>query len=116
MRARACVCVYLRLLSLVDDVNAPVSDGCCSHSSLKSLTPPTIIHRHPPGPIPSLSAALIHGYLPGPDGGLGVAEVIFGKTNPSGRLPFTYQKHQNGPTLTYYHKLRQRDYDVECAW
>jgi hypothetical protein len=46
-----------------------------------------------------------------------VAEVIFGKTNPSGRLPFTYQKHQNGPTLTYYHKLRQRDYDVECeSW
>ena len=65
------------------------------------------------GPIPGLSAAVIHGYLPGPDGGLGVAEVIFGKTNPSGRLPFSYQKHQNGPVLTYYHKLRQRDYDVE---
>ncbi len=42
--------------------------------------------------------------------------MIFGKTNPSGRLPFTYQKHQNGPTLLYYHKLRQRDYDVECEF
>lgn len=41
---------------------------------------------------------------------------MFGKVNPSGRLPFTYQKHQNGPTLPYWHKLRQRDYDVEWAF
>lgn len=65
------------------------------------------------GSIPSLSAAVLHAYLPGPDGGLGVSEILFGHVTPSGRIPFTYPKHQNGPSLTYYHKLRQRDYDVE---
>lgn len=59
---------------------------------------------------------MINGFLPGPDGGLAVAEVLFGKTNPSGRMPFTYQKHQNGPTLPYWRKLRQRDFDVEWAF
>jgi beta-glucosidase len=65
------------------------------------------------GSIPALSTAVLHGYLPGPDGGLGVGEILFGSVTPSGRIPFTYPKHQNGPTLVYYHKLRQRDYDVE---
>ena len=65
------------------------------------------------GSIPALSTAVLHAFLPGPDGGLGVGEVLFGSVTPSGRIPFTYPKHQNGPTLTYYHKLRQRDYDVE---
>ncbi|TFJ88175.1 hypothetical protein NSK_000527 [Nannochloropsis salina CCMP1776] len=65
------------------------------------------------GSIPALSTAVLHAYLPGPEGGLGVAEIMFGRVTPSGRIPFTYPKHQNGPSLLYYHKLRQRDYDVE---
>ena len=65
------------------------------------------------GRIPTLSAAVLHAYLPGPDGGLGVGKILFGSVTPSGRIPFTYPKHQNGPVLTYFHKLRQRDYNVE---
>jgi beta-glucosidase len=61
------------------------------------------------GSIPSTADAVIHGYLPGPAGGMGIAEVIFGLTNPSGRLTHTYPKYQNTP-LQYYRKVRQRDY------
>ena len=39
---------------------------------------------------PSLSAAVIDAYLPGPFAGQAMAEILFGVTSPSGRLPFTY--------------------------
>jgi beta-glucosidase len=36
------------------------------------------------------ATAVIHAYLPGPDGGVAIAETLFGVNNPSGRLSFTY--------------------------
>ncbi len=36
--------------------------------------------------------ALLHGYYLGEKGGRAIAEVLFGKTNPSGKLPFTMAK------------------------
>lgn len=68
--------------------------ACPSRPRKRSATHPILSSITTTGPIPSLSQAVINAYLPGPDGGLGVAEVIFGTTNPSGRIPFTYQKHQ----------------------
>lgn len=59
-----------------------------------------------------MATAVLHGFLPGPLGGVGISEVLFGDTNPSGRLTQTYPKYQNTP-LFYYHKIRQRDYDVQ---
>ena len=64
------------------------------------------------GSIPGTANAVIHGYLSGPDAGIGVSDILFGHVNPSGRLPFTYPKFQNTP-LVYYRKIRQRDYAVE---
>ncbi|KAJ1883173.1 hypothetical protein H4R99_000870 [Coemansia sp. RSA 1722] len=40
--------------------------------------------------VSTVAHAIVNAYLPGTYGGLPVAEVLYGKTNPSGRLPITY--------------------------
>lgn len=49
------------------------------------------------------ASGIIMAYLPGMEGGQAIADVIFGDTNPSGKLPFTYPIGPNGFT-TYDHK------------
>jgi beta-glucosidase len=39
--------------------------------------------------------AIMWGYLPAGAGGLAIAEIIFGVTNPSGALPITYPQFVN---------------------
>ncbi|MBN1117426.1 MAG: glycoside hydrolase family 3 C-terminal domain-containing protein [Bacteroidales bacterium] len=36
--------------------------------------------------------ALLHAWYPGQEGGIALAEIIFGKTNPSGKLPVSFEK------------------------
>ena len=36
--------------------------------------------------------ALLHAYYPGAEGNTALAEMIFGRTNPSGKLPFSWEK------------------------
>ncbi|KAJ1841199.1 hypothetical protein LPJ73_006192, partial [Coemansia sp. RSA 2703] len=42
------------------------------------------------GDIPKIADAVVNAYLPGAYGGLPIAELLYGKVNPSGRLPITY--------------------------
>ncbi|KAJ2725058.1 hypothetical protein GGI07_001526 [Coemansia sp. Benny D115] len=42
------------------------------------------------GNIPKIADSIIDAYLPGAYGGLPIAEILYGKVNPSGRLPITY--------------------------
>jgi beta-glucosidase len=46
---------------------------------------------------------LLMAYLPGTEGGSGVADVLFGKVNPSGRLPVSWPSEatQNPPTSMF---------------
>lgn len=53
--------------------------------------------------IEPLAKGVVLAYVPGDEGGRAVASILFGEKNPSGKLPFTYQKY-TGNTLTYWHK------------
>jgi beta-glucosidase len=47
--------------------------------------------------------AVVQAYLPGNFGGDAIADILLGKVNPSGRLPYTYPQFPNA-LFTYYHK------------
>ena len=38
------------------------------------------------------TAALLHAFYPGSEGNVALAEIIFGTTDPSGKLPFSWEK------------------------
>jgi beta-glucosidase len=48
--------------------------------------------------------ALIHAWYPGQEGNLAVAEILFGVTNPSGKLPVSFEKRweDNATFNSYY--------------
>ncbi|KAI7879929.1 glycoside hydrolase [Lichtheimia hyalospora FSU 10163] len=48
------------------------------------------------------SQALVQAYLPGPWGGHAMGEILYGKVNPSGRLPYTYPKSAGDINLSYW--------------
>ncbi|MGQ8335348.1 glycoside hydrolase family 3 N-terminal domain-containing protein [Sunxiuqinia sp. A32] len=47
--------------------------------------------------------AILQAYIPGNEGGLAIADILFGDTNPSGKLPYTYPINSNDLTA-YDHK------------
>ncbi len=54
--------------------------------------------------IEPLCKAILLGYWPGPQGAQAMHNVVFGKFNPGGKLPYTYPRY-NGSLITYDHKL-----------
>jgi beta-glucosidase len=55
------------------------------------------------GDIEPLVNAIVMAYLPGDEGGRAIANVLYGRVNPSGKLPYTYPKF-SGNILPYNHK------------
>ena len=53
--------------------------------------------------IAGIPQAIVLAYLPGLEGGIATAEILFGDVNPSGKLSFTYPKYPGG-FFTYDHK------------
>ena len=53
--------------------------------------------------IEPLSNAILQAYLPGDQGGKVIADILAGDVSPSGKLPYTYPRH-NGVIMYYDHK------------
>jgi beta-glucosidase len=50
--------------------------------------------------------AILMAYLPGPEGGRAIADVLFGDFNPCGKLPITYPGYAND-LRCYDHKFSE---------
>ena len=55
--------------------------------------------------------AVVAAWYPGQEGGHAVADVLFGRTNPAGRLPLTFPMHEGQVPLHYAHKPTGRGDD-----
>jgi beta-glucosidase len=54
--------------------------------------------------------ALLHAYYPGQEGGTAVAEVLFGKRNPEGKLPVSFDRSwDENPSAPYYYPVKDAD-------
>ncbi len=56
------------------------------------------------------AAAVLQAWYPGAEGGLAVAEVIFGQLNPSGRLPVTFYRNTDDLPDFHDYAMKNRTY------
>ncbi len=54
------------------------------------------------------SDAILIAFLPGPDGGRAVTDLLRGEYNPSAKLPITYPKHADKGGVPYWHAVSDR--------
>ena len=58
--------------------------------------------------------ALLHNWYPGQEGGTAVAEVLFGKHNPEGKLPVSFDRNwEDNPSYKYYYPIPGADTKLE---
>ncbi|MGA9668339.1 MAG: glycoside hydrolase family 3 C-terminal domain-containing protein [Terracidiphilus sp.] len=54
--------------------------------------------------------ALLQVYYPGQEGGTAVAEILFGKHNPEGKLPVSFDRSwEDSPSFAYYYPIKGAD-------
>ncbi len=61
--------------------------------------------------------ALLDNWYPGQEGGTAIAEVLFGKHNPEGRLPVSWDRTwEEDPTAKYYYGDASKDGSMQSTW
>jgi beta-glucosidase len=54
--------------------------------------------------------ALLHVYYPGQEGGTAIAEILFGKHNPEGKLPISFDRSwEENPSYSFYYPIKGAD-------
>ncbi len=54
--------------------------------------------------------ALVHAWYPGQEGGAAIADVLFGKQDPEGKLPVSFGRSwENDPSYAYYYPIKGAD-------
>jgi beta-glucosidase len=61
----------------------------------------------------SLSTAMLEAWYPGSMGAQAIADILFGKVNPSGKLPVTFPRNLGQVPISYSDKNTGRPYDPE---
>jgi|CZKL01.1.fsa_nt_gi beta-glucosidase len=55
-------------------------------------------------------SALLHTFYPGQEGGTAIAEVLFGRQNPEGKLPVSFDRTwEDSPSAKYYYPIKGGD-------
>ncbi|PVU91973.1 hypothetical protein BB561_004114 [Smittium simulii] len=67
------------------------------------------------GKLSKYADSIVNALLPGAYGGLPVAEMLYGKYSPSGRMPYTYPRLEYQSSVTYYAPI-WNEYDPEFAF
>ena len=101
---------YAEWVGDIDDLALPEAQLRLAEAVIETGTPVVLVllEGRPRG-IRRIAAgvqAVVMGYWPGTEGAEGLAEVLFGEVNPSGRLPFTYPAGPNGITA-YDHRYTE---------
>ena len=101
---------YCESMGNIDDLNLPEAQirlaGAIKEAGIPYVLVlvegrPRLINR-----IADDAAAIIMAYLPGLEGGVALADVLFGDFNPCGKLPITYPRHPND-LLCYDYKYSE---------
>lgn len=64
-------------------------------------------------PIINKVSAIVYTYWSGDEGGCALADILYGKVNPSGKLPFTYPRYANA--FVHYDRKRTEDLDTDFS-
>ncbi|MBN1126986.1 MAG: glycoside hydrolase family 3 C-terminal domain-containing protein [Sedimentisphaerales bacterium] len=99
----------------IDDLNLPDAQKNLVEAITRANVPlvAVLLEGRPRllGSVAEQADAIVMGYLPGQEGGVAIADVLFGDVNPSGKLPFTYPKHTGD--LTLYDRKNSENYQPQ---